>query len=103
MRTAISPDRRSFVPPGPASCPVRTPWPICPLTPWRRRHSPRPEHPADLPSAVIELVVEVDRGADQGQVTERLREVAELTAGAVDLLGVQAQVVDIGEHLLEDQ
>jgi hypothetical protein len=41
---------------------------------------------------VVELIVQVDRGADQGQVAERLREVAELLAGASDLLGVQPQV-----------
>src|ERR1700750_3145802 len=53
--------------------------------------------------ASIELAVEVDRGADQRQVAEGLREVAELLAGAADLLGEQAQVVSVGVHLLEHQ
>jgi hypothetical protein len=34
-------------------------------------------------------VVEVDRGIDQGQVGEGLREVAELLAGDRDFLGEQ--------------
>src|SRR6201987_4876319 len=51
----------------------------------------------------VELAVQVDGGADQRQVTEGLREVAELAAGGVDLLGEQAQVVGVGEHLLEHQ
>jgi hypothetical protein len=50
---------------------------------------------------VVELVVEVDRGVDQGQVTERLREVAELLAGAADFLGVQPKMVRVGMHFLE--
>src|ERR1700760_1408831 len=53
--------------------------------------------------ASIELTVEVDRGADQRQVAEGLREVAELLAGSVDLLGEQAEVVGVGVHLLEYQ
>src|SRR5215471_5479122 len=60
---------------------------------WRR------EHPSDLSGAVVELVVEVDRGADQGEVAERLREVAELLPRAADLLGIQAQMVGVGVHL----
>src|SRR5215469_2196469 len=50
-----------------------------------------------------ERAVEVERGADQRQVGEGLREVALLLAGTADLLGVQAQVVGVGEHLLEGQ
>jgi hypothetical protein len=42
---------------------------------------------------VVELSVKVDSGADQGQVAERLRDVAELLAGAADLLGEQAKMV----------
>src|SRR5689334_16247177 len=101
MRTATSPDQRSCVPPGPGGRRLARSltWPLA----RRPRRSSRPEHPANLPGAVIELVVEVDRSADQGQMAERLREIAELTAGAVDLLGVQAEVVGVGEHLLEDQ
>src|SRR6476620_10973641 len=47
--------------------------------------------------------VEVDRGADQREVGEGLGEVALLLAGAADLLGVEAHVVGVGEHLLEGQ
>src|SRR6266550_8854872 len=61
------------------------------------------EHRPDVAGPVVELVVEVDRGVDQGQVAERLREVAELLTGAADLLGKQAQMVGVSEHLLEDQ
>src|SRR4029077_6793850 len=78
-----------------------TPSPIWP--PAQRRRSSRPEYPADLSGAMVELVVEVDRGTDQGQMAERLREVTELLTGAADLLGVQAQMVGVGEHLLQDQ
>src|SRR6201987_3965478 len=41
---------------------------------------------------VVELLVQVDRRADQRQVAERLREVPELVAGLADLLGIQAEV-----------
>src|SRR5689334_5917093 len=50
-----------------------------------------------------EGAVQVEGGADEGQVGERLREVALLLAGAADLLGVQAEVVGVGEHLLEGE
>src|SRR5205807_1184066 len=42
------------------------------------------------------------RGANQRQVAEGLRKVAQRLARRPDLLGVQAQVVGVGEHLLED-
>src|SRR6202011_5174666 len=50
---------------------------------------------------VIELVVQVDRGADQRQMTECLREVADLLAREPYFLGVQAEMVGVGLHLLE--
>ena len=52
---------------------------------------------------MVELAVEVDRRADQRQVAEGLREVPQLLAGTADLLGVQAEVVGVGMHLLERQ
>src|SRR5262249_31572354 len=52
-------------------------------------------------SSSAELPIEVDRGADQRQVGERLREVPEQLAARADLLGVEAEVVRVGEHLLE--
>jgi len=48
-----------------------------------------------------EATVEVERGADQRQVGQRLGEVPWLLSGAADLLGIQAYVVGVGEHLLE--
>src|SRR5215471_12534721 len=49
-----------------------------PIWPSAGGRSSRPEHPADLSGAVVELVVEVDRGAYQSQVAERLGKVAQL-------------------------
>src|SRR5438034_7211863 len=51
----------------------------------------------------VELTVQIEGGADQRQVREGLREVAELLARRPDLLRVQADVVRVGEHLLERQ
>src|SRR5262245_4831835 len=50
-----------------------------------------------------ELAVEVVGGADQCEVREGLREVAELFACRADLLGVEPDVVRVAEHLLEGQ
>src|SRR5262249_9656615 len=47
--------------------------------------------------------VEVEGGADQCQVRERLREVAQGLAARPGLLGVQPQVVAVAQHLLEQQ
>jgi hypothetical protein len=52
-------------------------------------------------SLSAELAVEVDGGADQREVGERLGEVAELLAGGSDFFGVEAEVVGVGEHLVE--
>ncbi len=51
--------------------------------------------------AVLELIVQVDGNADEGHVAEGLGKVPELLAGEPDFLGVQAEVVGVGEHLLE--
>src|SRR5262252_10019241 len=51
----------------------------------------------------VKGAVEVKRGADQRQVGQCLGEVPLLLAGAADLLGVQAEMVAVGEHLLERQ
>src|SRR6476661_4998375 len=45
--------------------------------------------------------VEGDRRVDEGEVRERLREVADLLPGQGDLLREQPHVVAVGEHLLE--
>jgi hypothetical protein len=47
----------------------------------------------DTSRAVVELLVKVHRGVDQGQVGERLGEVAQLPASWSDLLGEQANVI----------
>jgi hypothetical protein len=56
---------------------------------------------ADSPG--VECPVEVEGGADQGQVGERLREVAQGLPAGAGLLGVEAQVIRVAEHLLEEQ
>src|SRR4029453_13126082 len=58
---------------------------------------------AGLLSPPVERAVEGDGGVDQRQMREGLGEVAQLLPGLADLLGVQAQVVGVGEHLLEGQ
>src|SRR5215213_107557 len=50
-----------------------------------------------------ERPVEVEGGADEGQVGEGLREVAQGLAAGTDLLGVEPEVVGVAEHLLEDE
>src|SRR4028119_592491 len=73
---------------------------------------PRPTTPysslasiMDSPSLAVfsERPVEVEGGADEGQVGEGLREVPEGLAGVPDLLGVEAEVVGVAEHLREHQ
>ena len=49
------------------------------------------------------LVVWICRGADQRSVGQRLGKFPLLLSGAADLLGIQAEVVGVGEHLLERQ
>ena len=44
-----------------------------------------------------------DGGADQRQMRKGLREVAEQLAARTDLLGVEAEVIGVGEHLLEGE
>src|SRR6185437_4764823 len=53
--------------------------------------------------SMVELVIQVQRGIDQRQMGEGLREVPLLLAGQADLLREQAQVVGIGRHLLESE
>src|SRR5580658_1928719 len=54
------------------------------------------------PASAVQRTVEVDRRADQGQVRERLREVSQRLPRRADLLGVEPEVVGVGQHLLED-
>src|ERR1700745_1253135 len=57
--------------------------------------------PTQGPTA--EPAVQVERGADQPDVSECLREVAQRFTTRTRLLGVQAEVVGVGQHLLEDE
>src|SRR5215217_4953841 len=50
-----------------------------------------------------ERPAEVVGGADERQVREGLREVAQGLAAGSDLLRVEAEVVGVAEHLLEDE
>src|SRR6202047_1669228 len=47
--------------------------------------------------------VQIERGTDQSHMRERLRKVAQRLARRPRLLGVQPQVVRVGQHLLEDE
>src|SRR4028119_643394 len=73
---------------------------------------PRPTTPysslasiMNSPSLAVfsERPVEVEGGADEGEVSKGLREVAQSLAGVPDLLGVEAEVVGVAEQLLEYQ
>src|SRR5262249_52224070 len=46
---------------------------------------------------------EIEGGADQCQVRERLREVAEVLRLRAQLLAIQPEVVGVAEHLLEEE
>ena len=50
-----------------------------------------------------ERAVEVESGADEGQVREGLGEVSQRLAAGTDLLRVETEVVGVTEHLLEDK
>src|SRR5215468_11958636 len=50
-----------------------------------------------------EAAVEIEGGADEGQVREGLREVAEVLRLKPELLAVQSQVTGVAEHLLEEE
>src|SRR5690606_37897233 len=63
----------------------------------RRRHgSLGRRHPGG-----VERPVGAEDGGDEGPVGGGLREVGDRPPGRVDLLGVEAEVVPVGEHLRE--
>src|SRR4051794_30879056 len=68
--------------------------------PPRQRAAGRPHPlrttPGSARGAAVERRVQGDRRVDEGQVGERLREVADLLPGQGDLLGEQAHVVGVG-------
>src|ERR1700680_3109771 len=51
----------------------------------------------------LQPAVQVERSADQSHMRECLREVAQRLARWSGLLGVQPQVIGVGQHLLEDE
>src|SRR5262245_64510457 len=55
------------------------------------------------PAGIRELAVDGVGGADQPEVRERLREVAQVLAVGTELLGVEPDVVRVPEHLLEHE
>src|SRR5262249_13857068 len=65
------------------------------LPPTRNRYG--------FPSGCLPGAVEVEPGADQRRVGQRLGEGSLLLPGGADLLGVRAQVGGVGEHLPERQ
>src|SRR5262249_16125772 len=52
---------------------------------------------------LVERAIQVVRGADERQVSERLRVVAERFTGAARLLGVQPEVIGVAEHPFEQE
>src|SRR5262245_66248608 len=71
----------------------------------RRRKTSIPAIPTCRSGAatLAQLAIQVHGRADQREVSERLRKVAQRFAARPDLLGVQAEVVRVREHLLERQ
>src|SRR5258708_19363651 len=71
--------------------------------------TPRYDGCLDMPPSVarsglpLQSTVQVKCGADQSHVRERLREVAQRVARRSRLLGLQAQGVSLGKHLLENE
>src|SRR5262245_24173499 len=47
--------------------------------------------------------VEIEGGADEGEVRERLWEVAEVLRLKAELLAVQPEVIGVAQHLLEEE
>ena len=54
-------------------------------------------------NALSESTVQVESSIDQSQVSQSLREVPQLLSAGGDLFGVEAQVVCVCHHLLEDE
>src|SRR5262245_14661176 len=52
---------------------------------------------------LVETAVEVVGRADERQVGERLREVPQVLAAGTQLLAVEADVVGVAQHLLEEE
>jgi uncharacterized membrane protein YccC len=73
------------------------------VTRRRRRRAARAGPRARAGRRSPQGAVQIVGGADQRQVGEGLREVAERVAGRADLLRVEPEVVRVGEHLLERQ
>src|SRR5258705_13721511 len=84
---------------------------------WARATAARPDDPpSPMPSlqccrlsldykdsTCAERAIEVEGGADQSKVGERLREVAQGLAAVAGLFAVQTEVIRVAEHLLKEQ
>jgi hypothetical protein len=70
----------------------------------RNRRSSYGENPRRTSlSATVERSIQVERGADQGEVGKGLREIAERFASCAGLFRVESQVICIPQHLLEQE
>src|SRR6266851_8466990 len=58
--------------------------------------------PSGTLASAVQRTVEVDSRADQRQVGEGLREVSQRLSRRANLLGVEPEMVGVGEHLFED-
>jgi len=50
-----------------------------------------------------QLAVQVERRADEAEVRKRLRKISQRFAGGADLFSVQADVIGVRQHFLENQ
>src|SRR5262245_39983736 len=73
----------------------RWPWVVCRGGPWWPRS---PGVAGDRQPAV-----EIESGADERQMRERLREVAEMLRLKAELLAVEPLMIGVPEHLLEEK
>src|SRR5687768_6366599 len=56
-----------------------------------------------MPGTLTQSAVEVEGRADQREVRECLREVPQQLSRRPDFLGIQTEVVRVGEHFLENE
>jgi hypothetical protein len=67
------------------------------------RRSPCIDSNSLMPAGRCKFAVEADGGADEREMREGLREVAEELAARSDLLGVEPEMVRVGVRLFEDE
>ncbi len=59
--------------------------------------------PASIGTSSVQRPVEVECGADKGQVGERLRKVSQRFTARACLLRIESQVIGVAEHLFEQE